>query len=192
MKRLKNQRGVSLIEATISLGVMTIGLLGMMQMQVIAVRSNQVARSTAVASALARDMVENASRWDYNDPRLTPLGTVSDLDAQSIKDKLDLGRETTAPTTAAPQFGEGTNDPNSTNDGALGTFEGLSADTDLDGTIGETEPKRYWTVFNYDPDSDGNVEGKLIVILVRWKEPGFGFRQIVTTTFRYNEQVFAL
>jgi type IV pilus modification protein PilV len=190
MKRVTNQRGTSIIEATISLGIMTVGLLGMMHMQVLAVRSNQVARSMAVASSLARDLAENAARWDYNDTRLTALGSVQNLDASTVKDKLDLGRDTAVTQTSAkPQFGEVTGDTNATTAGALGTYEGESADVDRDGKL---DFNRYWTVFNYDSDSDGTAEGKLIVIVIRWKEPGFGMRQIVTTSFRYNEQVFAL
>src|SRR5687768_14567313 len=73
-------RGFSLIESMAALLVFTIGILGVMQMNVIASQQNNVARSHTTASKLARDLADAFERLPYNhtifsqptDPLLQP------------------------------------------------------------------------------------------------------------------------
>jgi type IV pilus modification protein PilV len=197
MRTRKTQRGVSMIEVTISLSVMAIGLLGMAHMQVIAVRSNALSRNTAFASALARDLTEAIGMWSYEDARLTPLATVASFTDSQVADRINIGKSELFNTSLRAQYSEQASDANATVNDALGpNYDGVRSDEkDLAaGAEGGTKLhyKRYWTVFAYDPEADGVKNGKFIVIVVRWKEPGFGMRQVVHTTFKANTQVFAL
>jgi prepilin-type N-terminal cleavage/methylation domain-containing protein len=48
-----SQRGFTLVEAMVSIGVLAVGLLGMAQLQIYGIRSNQGARATMRAAQLA-------------------------------------------------------------------------------------------------------------------------------------------
>ena len=63
----------------------------------------------------------------------------------------------------------------------------MSSDLDGDGT---PDFDRYWTVFAFDPDGDGLESFKFVVVVVRWKQPGWGMRQVVATAVRTNAEVF--
>ena len=80
MKKNRNaQRGFSLIEVMISMVILAVGILGVAQMQILASNQNGLARRTSRAAAIARDFVETAQRWTWNDPRLPVV-----LDASGV------------------------------------------------------------------------------------------------------------
>lgn len=186
----RSQRGVTLIESMIAMGVMLVGLLGMAHMQVLAVRSNAMAQKMTVASGLAADFAQNVARWNFDDARLTPTRTVTAFTDAAVLVTHDLGSNPLVQNTPArPQFSEDPADLNAANAGSLGSYEGATTDIDKDG---KPDLQRYWTVFAYDPDSDGTANGKMVVIVIRWKEPGYGFRQVVMTTFKLNPAVLSL
>ena len=63
-------RGTSLIEAMAALVVFSVGILGVMQMNVLASQQNNLARSQTAASRIARDMADAFERLPFDHPLL--------------------------------------------------------------------------------------------------------------------------
>jgi type IV pilus modification protein PilV len=184
-------RGFTMIEALIAMVVMLIGLLGLASLQVVGVRSNHFGRKMAIASALMHDLADSVQQWDYGDTRLTaPRAIVTSTTDSTITSRWDMGRDTTASYTA--DYAEQAADANATNQGQLtaANYTGLlAANLDRDYADPKTAAlgiRRYWNVFTVDVTGDGQAQGKLVQIIVRWKEPGLGMRQITGSTFRPN------
>lgn len=188
-RRRRSMRGMSLVEVAISLVLLGIGLLGLAQMQVVGTRANRFGRNMTLATELARDLVENATLWRYGDPRLAPLATVPSLDDPKVTALFSLGSQEVLTGDDRPQFGEWAGDTNAIVPGALGLYTGASADLDRDG---QPDFRRYWTVLAVDPDGDGIVDSKFVVVVVRWKEAGVGMRQVFATAVKANAEVYRL
>ena len=178
----RTARGTTLIETMIALTVLLIGMAGFISIQPVIVRANHYAKRVSAASMVATDLVENIHRWAYNDARLNASMTLTGCntatmsgcfaDATNVTPKWDMGK--TLAGSYTPQF----------NDSNLGgTWQGLDADVDRDGV---TEFFRYWNVFDINPSGLAPEDGKLVQVIVRWKEPNFGFRQVTSSTFRLN------
>lgn len=69
------ERGSTLIEAVIALSVLLVGLVGMAELQVWGMSSNQGATGQAYALELARELASGLQQLQYNDPLLTPTVT---------------------------------------------------------------------------------------------------------------------
>lgn len=168
----RSSRGTTLIEAMIAMAVLLVSFLALAGLQITAVRSARFGDRMEQASSLATDLEENIKLWPYSDPRLAAADTVV---ATSAVTGWDLGNQSTP--SPVPQ-----ND-----DSSLGTYTGLSADVDRDGT---NDFQRYWTVHAVDPSGagGGNEDGKLVQIFVRWKEPGSKsiYREVSSMTFLRN------
>jgi hypothetical protein len=189
------RRGISLIEVTISLGVLAVGMLGMFHMQVVAVRANQFSRNLAIASSVAHDLTENVALWPYADPRLVALATINTFSDEPLVQRLDLPRDRKLSGPQVMQFAAEAGDESAAVANALGAYDGSSSDVlRFDEATQRLEPffLRYWTVFDVDRDRDGIPDGKLVLVVVRWPEPGVGMRQVTTTAFRPNSEVFSL
>jgi len=65
-------RGATLLEAMIALSVLLIGLLGMAQLQIWGISSNQGARANAQALEIGRELVAALERLQYDDALLAP------------------------------------------------------------------------------------------------------------------------
>lgn len=172
---IRRPSGFSLIESVLSLALLGIGLTGIGAMQITAARVNSLGLRTADASRLAADLIESVSRWDYGDPRLTALSAVATVDDDEVTLRWDLGREAVVPSERKPQYAENEDDDNASNAAALGVYQGLTSDVDGDG---EPDYARYWTVFEV------GGRGKLVQVVVRWKQPGMGYKQVVHSTFK--------
>ena len=59
-------------------------------------------------------------------------------------------------------------------------YIGLSGDVDGDGVL---DYQRYWNVWTTSFDGS-TTTGKFIQVIVRWKEPVLGYRQISVSTFK--------
>jgi prepilin-type N-terminal cleavage/methylation domain-containing protein len=84
-----NERGFTLIEALVALGVLTIGILTMYTMQTASVRGNFRASQISTASAWAMDRMEQFNGLDYDDTLLEDLrndGTGQDGNGNGIDD----------------------------------------------------------------------------------------------------------
>lgn len=184
---------MGLIESIISMAILGIALVGLTQLQLVAVGSNSFSRKMTQASSLGHDLIENIATWSYNDPRLAAGASVTTFNDAAIERVSDLPRSATiAAADRKPHYEEG-NTSNATTAEALelsGTaYDGLTADVDGDG---EPEFERYWSVFDVDADGDGLADGKYVVVVVRWREAGIGFRQVTLSTFRNNPGNFTL
>jgi type II secretory pathway pseudopilin PulG len=178
------QRGTSILEAMIAMAIVLVGLLGFAGLQIVTSRANQFNKRMSQATAVAMDLAENVKRWPYTDPRLETTALVASLEDESIEDSWDLGRSADLET--KQHFSDKVSDPNASSSGALETgYQGVSTDADGDGQADFT---RYWNVYALDVGSSGTPNGKLVQIIVRWKEPGFGFRQVTTVAFKPNPQ----
>lgn len=184
MKNKRAARGFMLIEAMISLVLMMIGVLGLAGLQVVGVRANHFGKRMSEASSLALDLEEQIGIWSYNDSRLAPIATLSGPTDSQIK-AWDLGRVN--PTAYQPEFSDLAGDPNviAGHDGQLASNY-LGIRSDLTGS-GSPDYVRYWNVYTYN---DGNSNGRLVQIFVRWKEPNLGYRQVTAIAFKVNPAGF--
>ena len=183
MRSPRSTRGFTLVEAMIASAILAIALAALLPLQVMGARMNRWSERTLDASLLGTDLTENIARWNYSDPRLTPLTTVSSFSDSTLVATWDMG--TSAQATRRAQFSDSpTTDQNATSYNALGAaYQGLSADVDGDGKADFT---RYWNVYAIDPTGSGTPAGKLIQIIVRWNEPNVGWHQVALTTFKRN------
>src|SRR5512140_773097 len=70
-----SQRGTSLIEAMAALVVFSVGILGVMQMNVLASQQNNLARAQTAATRIARDVADSFERLPFDHPMLNrPTG----------------------------------------------------------------------------------------------------------------------
>jgi hypothetical protein len=65
---------MTILEVMIALGVLALGLLAMLAMQVSAMRSGKYGRHTTQAAQLARDQMEFLHRLDWADAAVQPTG----------------------------------------------------------------------------------------------------------------------
>jgi len=186
--RTKNRNaasGFTMVEAIITMAVLVIAFTGFATLQVVGVQANYFGDRLIQASELATDLAENIERWPYTDPRLTPGSTLTGSSAMSstaITGTWDLGSRSS--TSYRAQYSDLANDPNATNPGVLAAnYQGLSSDVNLDGI---PDFIRYWNVYAIDFSSSGTSNGLFIQIIVRWKQPGFGYRQITASKFKRN------
>jgi prepilin-type N-terminal cleavage/methylation domain-containing protein len=190
--------GFTLIEVMMAMSVLLIAVLALSTTQIIASRANRQSDRTVQASALATDLAENMGRWAYNDPRLAPQATVTTTNDPSIQAKWDMGTAATVPSAQKAQFSDAPVDVNATNANSLNSlgpaYQGLSANlADGGASAGGQDFIRYWNVFAIDPCSLGTplADGLLVQIIVRWADPGYGFRQITSSAFKTNAQAQA-
>ncbi len=198
-------RGFSLIEALVASMVMLIGLLGLAGLQVVGVRANNLGKRMSQASLLAQDLVQNMQVWQYTDGRLTPqasaspahTGLYSDTNHADIARFWDLQNSATLTSNV-----DGSSLTFDCTDGAAGAaavsqlaanYEGVLSpvDTSLP-TAEQTVFQRYWNVFLIDLNGSGSAQGKLVQVVVRWKEPNFGYRQVNTSFYKNDPTGFNL
>jgi Tfp pilus assembly protein PilV len=162
-------RGTSLIEMTIAMGILSIGILGVLQMSVLASQQNAYASRLAAASVTARDLADAVERLPYSHPALeVPAGaearTVTVFDAQE-------GVYTTEWLNAAPLLSAAP---------AI-----LKADRHAASAVGIQRVR--WTV---EPELDevGNEMAKHILIQVDVGIPGYQRRTLSFWTVKYNPE----
>lgn len=163
-------RGFSLIESMAALLVFTIGILGVMQMNVIASQQNNVARSHTTASKLARDLADAFERLPFNHPvflRTTGLQpNVPAFTDFNNGDGLYTLAEATAVAGARPLLG--------------------ASDAIMMSEGGGTMYQVAWRVQDTpDPDVPGTFASRRIAIMVRYPTPA-GFRQVTVWAIKYN------
>jgi Tfp pilus assembly protein PilV len=185
--------------------VMLIGLLGLAGLQVTSMRANNLGKRMAQASLLAQDLVQNMQVWQYTDARLSPqagaspahTGTYTDTNHADVAKFWDL-RNSAALVTNVDGSGVTFDYTDGGSGAALmnqlaANYEGVLSPVDTTLAAGEqTIFQRYWNVFPVDLAGSGSVQGKLVQVMVRWKEPNFGYRQVTTSFFKYDPTGFNL
>ena len=76
MKKNTNNKGFTLVELLIAVSLMAIGILAMVQMQIVAIQSNSLANRLSVATNLAQEVMDDIQSWDVNNP---PADVVEDV-----------------------------------------------------------------------------------------------------------------
>jgi type IV pilus assembly protein PilV len=74
-KKLGTSKGFTLVELLIAMTLLSIGILAMVQMQVVAIQSNSIANKLTVASSLAEEVMDDIQSWDINNPPVTGVFT---------------------------------------------------------------------------------------------------------------------
>lgn len=197
----KGQRGFSILEVMISMAILAVGILGVAKMQVFAAAQNGLARRTSKASAIARDFVEMASRWNWADPRLatlTPCGVVPTTIMEG-----DLGNEK-IPLIAMDFTASPAAAPNATNEGAqtdglvAGNTVYLGRAMELMGypEVQEQGYQLMWTVQHLDTNPgalDPACDAKQVTVVVRYPTgAGQNYRNLVTTFIQYNADLLVV
>nr|AYM52345.1 hypothetical protein [Hyalangium minutum] len=164
-------RGSSLIEAMAALVVFTIGIIGIMDMNLLASKQNTLARSRTVASKIARDVADSFERIPFDHAILSQstgmLLTDDDFDDMGNGDGLMTLTNAVAQTTERPILGAAD---------AMFTSEG-------DRSFYEVA----WRVRPVaNPERAGQIDQKRILIMVRFPSPGGGMIQVNTWAVRYN------
>jgi prepilin-type N-terminal cleavage/methylation domain-containing protein len=203
-RRRRTDRGFSLIEAMVASVVMLIGLLGLAGLQVVAMRANNLGKRMSQASLLAQDLVQNLQIWEYSDARLTPQASASPAHTGFYTDTnhADIAKFWELRNTAALKSNvDGSSVSFDFTDGAAGAgatgqltganYCGVLSPVDLTLPAGEQIIfQRYWNVFLIDMRGLGSADGKLVQVVVRWKEPNFGYRQVNTTFYKLDPARF--
>lgn len=195
----RSARGFSLIEAMMASVIMLIGMLGLAGLQIVGMRANNLGKRMAQASLLGQDLAQNMQIWAYTDARLTPrnqTGLFTDTNAASIAKFWNLTNAqaptATDGTALTFDYSDGPSAGYVTVPNALGTtYEGVVSPVDISLAAGEqTVFTRYWNVYSIDLSGVGTPQGKLVQILVRWKEPNFGYRSVTHSFFKYDPSEF--
>lgn len=180
-KRLPTSaRGSTLIEAMAALAVFTIGILGVMQMNVLASRQNNLARGEATAGKIARDLAYAFERLPYAHPIFQPPGSpiasntaeFTNFENTSgrflLKDVATLiGAQNARPLVSAAE--------------AAMTVEGGSGNG-----FGAYEVA--WRAAPITNAEDGRQDARVIVIMVRFRSVGDFYRQVNVWTVKYNPE----
>jgi prepilin-type N-terminal cleavage/methylation domain-containing protein len=196
-------RGFSLIEAMVASVIMLVGLLGLAGLQIVGMRANNLGKRMAQASLLAQDLAQQMQLWQYSDARLTPQATASPSHTGIYTDSnhADIAKYWQLLNTAALNSAvDGSSVKFDCTDGAAGAaavnqlnanYTGVLSPVDTSLAVGEqTIFQRYWNVFLMDTKGLGFAEGKLVQVMVRWKEPNFGYRQVTTSFFKADSTRF--
>ncbi len=172
----RHARGVALLEVMIALTILAIGLVGMMQLQILGITANGGARATTYAGQLATELASALERLQFDDTRLTGGGSNSGRTAPSPFGRL-IGQDLTGAhvhtwSDAAPMLGVRP-------DSALPTDSG-----------DPTKPlyRRRWTVWDYETNTPtGQGASKIIAVSVIYKERGNPVeREVVVLTHLAN------
>jgi prepilin-type N-terminal cleavage/methylation domain-containing protein len=102
MSQHLNNKGFSLVELMIALVLMAIGILAVLQMQIVGMQSSSIANQLSVATGLAREVIEDVQSWDVANPPVSGLFTSPGLPQQAY-DRFQANRSAT--TIAVPGAG---------------------------------------------------------------------------------------
>jgi Tfp pilus assembly protein PilV len=164
-------RGSTLIEAMAALIVFSVGILGVMQMNVLASQQNNLANAQTTASKLARDLADSFERLPFNHPSLNVPTSLMQNDPEfsnmSNTDGLVTLQDAVAQTVARPLLGAAD---------AIYTSEGQSNFYQV----------AWRAVRVANPDRYNQVDQIRILIMVRFPTPGGGLRQVNTWAVKYN------
>lgn len=184
---LSRARGTTLIEAMAALVVFTVGILGVMQMNVLASRQNNLARGEAAASKIARDLAYNFERLPYDHPIFSQSPSSgylvhTDPAFTDFTNTTGLVKLSDVPALIASKAR-----PLSGSAEAMVTVEGGATNVSGFGTY-----EVAWRAAPFfDPDpayASTTPEARIIVIMVRFKTVLNTYRQVNVYTVKYNPE----
>ncbi|HLT29876.1 MAG TPA: prepilin-type N-terminal cleavage/methylation domain-containing protein [Myxococcaceae bacterium] len=202
--RAARRRGFTLIEAMVSMSILAVGLLGVLQMQVLASAQNGIARRTTQAAALLRDFQESARSIPWDDPRFAPGGGCSTLASLEAFDEDTVGNEV-VPNALFQFTALHPSDPHAgsvgARTGALGVmddarpYRGLAAQAFMPVSeggagLGSRGYQLAWNVVPVDTNGDGTCEARIIQFAVRFQVgQSDNWRSYVGQVMQYDPQV---
>ncbi len=161
------QRGTTLLEAMIAMGVLMIGASGLVGLQR---QSNFLmgdSRRTTRASMFAQDLVNQIELWDYDDPRLANTSATNDA---SVGDA-DEAMAFTADPVASGLADHGETD-------LAANWAGLPKEL-----LEANQMERFWNVADgADANGNGVPDAKRIAVVIRWPAGGTWRRTVFMVT----------
>jgi len=169
-------RGLTLLEVMISMAVLSVGLLGMLQLQILGMTANQGARAHTTALQLGRELVQGLEQRATDDPLLSGVATPASATPPTPFGAL-LDGSGAVPTTGVRAW----NDANPV--AGVRTDASIERDPD-DGTV--PIYRRRWTVWDY-VSATGGPSVKVIAVSVVFRERKIMTpREVVLFTQRAN------
>lgn len=168
-------RGTSLIEAMAALVVFSVGILGVMQMNLLASQQNNLARSQTAASRIARDVADSFERLPFNHPLINrPTGLT--LIDPAFNDMTNTDGLVTLQEAMVPVAGQRP---------MLGAADAIFTS--------EGESNFYQVGWRAVPVADlehGNqIDQIRILVMVRFPTPGGGMRQVETWAIKTDPRI---
>jgi len=170
MRTRNAQRGTTLLEAMIAMGVLMIGAAGLVGLQRQANFFMGDSRRTTRASMFAQDLVNQIELWDYDDPRLANSSSSNDN---------DVGDATQALAFSADPVADGLADHGEAD---LATnWAGLTREL-----LDANQMQRFWNVADgADANGNGVPDFKRIAVIIRWSA-GASWRRTVFMVTKIN------
>ena len=170
--RARSARGFSLIEAMAALAIFSIGLLGVLHMNVLASQQNGLARRQSTASKVARDLVDAFERLPYGHTLLSSESTIDPADPRFASFDETDGRVKLADALAL-----------------VGERPLLGAAHAAVSTGGGTGPI-YEVAWRVAPvkGADGDTEARRILVMVRFPTTAGAFKQVNVWAVKANPQ----
>ncbi|WP_309894422.1 prepilin-type N-terminal cleavage/methylation domain-containing protein [Archangium sp.] len=164
--RASRVHGFSLVEALAALAVFSIGILGVLQMNVLASQQNGLARRQSTASKIGRDLVDAFERIPFHHALLSAESTIDPADPRFASfDEAD-GRvklsDAVALVGARPLLGA--------------AHASVSS---------ESHYEVAWRVAPVK-GSDGTTEARRILVMVRFPNTAGGFKQVNVWAVKFN------
>jgi type IV pilus assembly protein PilV len=158
--RTTPSRGVSLVEVMVSMVILLVGMLGLLQFQIVGLTSNQGARAHTTASQLARELGAALEKLPQGDGLVAPMGTVG-ADAPDLFGALLDGSSVPA---------SGFRDMSTTGASEL---RGVTADDALErdpADAGRPMYQRRWTVWGRNDGGGVDPAVSIIAVSVIYRE----------------------
>jgi hypothetical protein len=170
----RSERGVTLLEAVVSLTILLIGIVGMMRLQIVGITADGGARAQTEAYQLARELAAALERLDVLDPLLTPHTNTPAPPDGFGHPVLPNGE---AATDGFAIWDDGTPVPGVTTDADILARHGADP---LDGALPRFQ--RRWSIWqSQTAATEGGV--KLIAVSVTYREKTLpGLREVVLLT----------
>lgn len=170
----RSERGFSLLESMMALGILLVGAVATASVFTTGVRLNGDARRMTRATAIAQDLVDSIALWPYDPSIGAPLAN-----ATSSNDA-DLGDAAFAFERAADPVGDNLADHGEADLTKLGArWTGLPS-SNLAGGY-----ERYWNVRYVDTNGNGVDDLAELAVIVRWPHAG-GWRRVVLLSAKLN------
>lgn len=169
MTRTRRIRGVTIVEAMVSLAILTIGATGMMGLH----RQGQVylgdSLRLAHATTIGQDLISQIETWSFDDPRLANRRTDNDADLG------DSAWEFATSATPRIEFSDADLNLNGQE------WHGIGHDA-----VVHLGMERYWAVaYPDDQNANGVPDAVRVAVIVRWPQ-GSGWRRVVFMTVKPN------